>query len=939
MQSTQRVTKVGKAQRFIALLLSLVMLCWLIPAAAIPSIAKADNTPAIPSGYTGYAISSAVELQAFAAQVNNGKNFSTYYVYLADDIDISRLEWTPIGKSTSLAQNPYKFEGSPFSGIFDGCGHVVSGMKINAEPSGNFDESYGLFGFTQDATIKNVGVQGKISSTSTNAAYYGGLVGALMVTIDDEGVCTGNTLVDSCWANVDISIGTAGSASGLVGWNGSGQSNDANLLDQHCTISNSYARGTLSTTSTSDRGPYLYGIACGGGKVMNCYFAGKLCSDVAANSGKHAGVGQSCGALTVENCWHKSKAFFAQDGTTTSEAWQNDKFTAIGSSAFNAATLKGASWSDAAGWSDADGTYPGLVYSSGIAHAITVDSVIAGGTVTVDKTEAVYGETVTVTVAPAENYRINSVTCNSKAIAPVAGVYSFIMPDENVTVSAAFAREYNVNVATGLVGGTLSASVTKAAAGDEVTITGDPGTGYHLGAVKVNDVGQTLDGNSCTFTMPSQDVNVTGNFSKTKYNIYLPSAQTGGSVTASAEQAYYGDKVTLTPSPEAGYELASLSVEDKDGAQVDIVDGNSFTMPASSVTVKAVFQKTYSVDVDDIQGGTVAVDKENAICGDTVTITVEPGKNVYLDEADLVVANGDDTEFFDVEQVMNEDGTPTNKFTFEMPASDVTVCARFVKTISSISMKSWVYGQEAAEPELDSESRGEVTYNYFTADGQALASKPSKAGSYLVGASIDKLYEDGVLFGPATVEPCEFKIENAAQKLSGTVDAVSVTAGKQAGYQLNITSDAVAAKASYASSNEKVATVDANGKVTFTGVGAAIITATFTLESYDVVAAQTVFTVNAPAVAKAKLSKVKNKAKKKAVVKWKRVAGASGYQVYYKSGKKAKTKTVSSSAKKLVLKKLKKGKKYTVKIRAFKTVLGQNFYGAWSSAKKVKIKK
>ena len=92
-------------------------------------------------------------------------------------------------------------------------------------------------------------------------------------------------------------------------------------------------------------------------------------------------------------------------------------------------------------------------------------------------------------------------------------------------------------------------------------------------------------------------------------------------------------------------------------------------------------------------------------------------------------------------------------------------------------------------------------------------------------------------------------------------------------------------------------------------------------------------------LAKAKIKTVKP-AKKALTVKWKAVANASGYQVYYKaSGKKAVIKTVKG-AKKLTLKLtgLKKKAKYTVKVRAYKTASGKTTYGKWSAAKKAKTK-
>ncbi|OUQ63326.1 hypothetical protein B5E53_16145 [Eubacterium sp. An11] len=97
-----------------------------------------------------------------------------------------------------------------------------------------------------------------------------------------------------------------------------------------------------------------------------------------------------------------------------------------------------------------------------------------------------------------------------------------------------------------------------------------------------------------------------------------------------------------------------------------------------------------------------------------------------------------------------------------------------------------------------------------------------------------------------------------------------------------------------------------------------------------------------PSVAKVKIKKVKAAKKgKKATVTWKRVSGAAGYQVTYslkKKFKNAKTITVSASKAKTVLKKLKKNKKYYVKVRAFKTYRGQTYYGNYSKVKKVTIK-
>lgn len=82
--------------------------------------------------------------------------------------------------------------------------------------------------------------------------------------------------------------------------------------------------------------------------------------------------------------------------------------------------------------------------------------------------------------------------------------------------------------------------------------------------------------------------------------------------------------------------------------------------------------------------------------------------------------------------------------------------------------------------------------------------------------------------------------------------------------------------------------------------------------------------------------------KRKAIVTWKKVSGVTGYKIKYskkKSFSKAKTKTVKgASHKKYTIKKLKKGKRVYVKMRAYKKYKGKTYYGPWTKAKSVKVK-
>ena len=80
--------------------------------------------------------------------------------------------------------------------------------------------------------------------------------------------------------------------------------------------------------------------------------------------------------------------------------------------------------------------------------------------------------------------------------------------------------------------------------------------------------------------------------------------------------------------------------------------------------------------------------------------------------------------------------------------------------------------------------------------------------------------------------------------------------------------------------------------------------------------------------------------KKQLTVKYKKVTGASGYQIAYSTSKSKGFKyiTVNSKTASKLIKKLKSKKNYYVKVRAYKTVGKKKYYGTYSKLKSVKVK-
>ena len=108
--------------------------------------------------------SSAAEIYTVSDLRNIASDLSGSYV-LMNDLDLKNEDWTPIGT-----------EEEPFTGTFNGNGHLIEGMKIE----GN-ENCQGLFGMTHQASISNLAVSGSVQGNTC----VGGIVGSASETTID----------------------------------------------------------------------------------------------------------------------------------------------------------------------------------------------------------------------------------------------------------------------------------------------------------------------------------------------------------------------------------------------------------------------------------------------------------------------------------------------------------------------------------------------------------------------------------------------------------------------------------------------------------------------------------------------------------------------------------------------------------------------------------
>ncbi len=237
-----------------------------------------------------------------------------------------------------------------------------------------------------------------------------------------------------------------------------------------------------------------------------------------------------------------------------------------------------------------------------VEYDITVASDIQHGSLLVSPLKAAQLAVVTITPQASNNYELNTLTVsgtsgNVSTTDVGDGTYTFAMPAENVSVTATFTEiQYNITVIETLEG-SLSVSPATAANHDTVTITPSANEGFTLDATTLlvsGDSGNVSTTNvgdgTYTFTMPAEDVAVSGTFIPL-HTITIDGEITGGTVTSDLETTTAGETVTLTVVASDGFTFGSITVT---GSQtVDTTDAGdgtyTFTMPAEDVTVTATF--------------------------------------------------------------------------------------------------------------------------------------------------------------------------------------------------------------------------------------------------------------------------------------------------------------------------------------------------------------
>lgn len=206
-------------KRVLSLLLAVVMVWSLLPTAVLAAGGELAGDGRADSPYQ---IAGAADLMAFAEMVNGGK--SGICAELTANIDLTGEDWVPIG-----------VKGASYSGTFDGKYFTVT-LDITAD--GSYEYEYiGLFGYLENAAIRNLKTDGSIRVTADCQSYP--VVGGIAACV---GSYSGFT---SCKNATAITVGED------TGLNGNGVGGIVGMMYADVTFEQCTNWGTISVGSNT----------------------------------------------------------------------------------------------------------------------------------------------------------------------------------------------------------------------------------------------------------------------------------------------------------------------------------------------------------------------------------------------------------------------------------------------------------------------------------------------------------------------------------------------------------------------------------------------------------------------------------------------------------------------------------------------------------------
>lgn len=270
------------------------------------------------------------------------------------------------------------------------------------------------------------------------------------------------------------------------------------------------------------------------------------------------------------------------------------------------------------------------------------------GSISADKSTAKIGENVTFTVAPEANYVVSSFKVNDADVALDGNNQAVVvMVAGGLNVTASFELGSGTVTIGTMEHGAVTADKMTAKIGEDVTFKITSDTGYDVSFFKVNGsdadyvtkedptTGKTYG--EAKVKMVSGGLTVTAEFKLGVYSIEWDTPTHGTiAVEGGKTQATYGDEVKFIFTPDTGYEIKYLTINEE---QVQWASDNTYTTTMGEYGLFVTVQfglENETITVNAGEHGTIehknkADDTQDYLYGDTAVVTVTPNEGYMIE--------------------------------------------------------------------------------------------------------------------------------------------------------------------------------------------------------------------------------------------------------------------------------------------------------------------
>lgn len=270
------------------------------------------------------------------------------------------------------------------------------------------------------------------------------------------------------------------------------------------------------------------------------------------------------------------------------------------------------------------------------------------GSISADKSTAKIGENVTFTVAPEANYVVSSFKVNDADVALDGNNQAVVvMVAGGLNVTASFELGSGTVTIGTMEHGAVTADKMTAKIGEDVTFKITSETGYEVNFFKVNGISVKYEAKEDPTTgktygeakvkMVSGGLTVTAEFKLAVYTIEWDTPAHGTiAVEGDKASATYGEEVKFIFTPETGYEIKYLTVNEE---QVQWASDNTYTTIMGEYGLFVTVQfglENETITVNAGEHGTIehknkADDTQDYLYGDTAVVTVTPNEGFMIE--------------------------------------------------------------------------------------------------------------------------------------------------------------------------------------------------------------------------------------------------------------------------------------------------------------------